>query len=113
MQQSPWNRYADSRHDNATTAPLMFGHGSDTISLNVDASAGGSVTVTVLSPGGMRLLGPSKPYTHSSVRAQVEWAAANAGQPAGAAVLAELAGQPVVLHFELEEAKLFSFRIHG
>ena len=72
---------------NATTVPLLFNKGSE-ISLNVDASAGGSVTVAVMSPDGKRLLlGPSMPYTHSSIRARVQWPV-NAGHPAGATVSA-------------------------
>lgn len=104
---SPYGKTA-----NATTAPLVFSKGSDQISLNVDTSAGGSVTVMILTPAGERLLGPSIAYTHSSVRAKVEWPEVT-GQPAGSTVLGELAEQPVVLHFEMEEVKLFSFRIHG
>ena len=105
---SPYGRTA-----NASSVPLIFSNGSDTISLNVDASAGGSVTVTLFSPTGERLLGPSMAYTHNSVRAELEWPTTVAGQPPGRTALSKLAGHPVVLHFEMEEAKLYSFRIHG
>jgi hypothetical protein len=84
---------------NLTTKVLVF-HGKK-LRLNVNAGGGGAVTVFVRTPTGKRLLGPSKPVVHNGVNEEVVW-------PNGC--LSCLAGQPVVLSFSIEEAKLFTFR---
>jgi hypothetical protein len=60
---------------------------------------------------GATLLGPSQPIVHSSTAAEVQWLE-KAGQQAGEAIVERLAKArtQVVLHFVMEEAKLFTFR---
>lgn len=96
---------------NATTNPLIYSPRSaiTKLLLNVDASAGGAVRVELQTSSGETLLGPSEPITHSSIRAQVNWPP-RPGFQASNVVLAHAAGKPVVLHFVMEEAKLYTFQ---
>lgn len=95
---------------NLTTKPLIF-QGS-MLYLNCDASGGGAITVTVYSAGSReRLLGPSSPIVHSSVRMEVLWEP-HVGNHAVQS-LKQLAGIPVVLIISIEEAELYSFQFAG
>jgi hypothetical protein len=90
-----------------TTKPLEF-RGSQ-LRLNCDASGGGAITVSIYSAqSGELLLGPSSPIVHSSVRAEVSWAAG--GARGNASSLQQLAGMAVVLSISIEEAALYSFQ---
>ena len=92
---------------NLTTKPLEF-RGSQ-LRLNCDASGGGAITVSIYSAqSGELLLGPSSPIVHSSVRAEVSWAAG--GARGNASSLQQLAGMAVVLSISIEEAALYSFQ---
>ena len=56
---------------NLTTKALVFS--GEKLRLNVDAGGGGAVTVSIYTPRGERLLGPSEPIVHSAVDEEVTW----------------------------------------
>ena len=87
-----------------TTKVLNISGAPKELFLNVDASGGGSVSVTLLTPAGEHLLGPSHPIVHSSVHSLVRWSG-NKG-------FEEIWNhQPFRLEIAIEDAKLYSFRL--
>lgn len=87
-----------------TTVPLHFS--GRKLELNLDASKG-RATVELLDPAGKPIagFGKSDPLTGDSLRTTVKWK--------GKEMLESLAGRPVVVRFELQNAKLFSFAFRG
>jgi hypothetical protein len=59
----------------------------------------------------LKVLGPSKPITHSSVTAEVQWPEQpRRGGVSSSATLADMSGKPLVVRFVMEEAKLYTFQ---
>jgi hypothetical protein len=81
-----------------TTVPLV--HGGQRLELNATTVKDGSIEVELLDLGG-KVLVRSKPVTGDNLRHRVEWTA----DPR----LEQLAGQPVTLRFNMNNAELYSF----
>jgi hypothetical protein len=84
-----------------TTVPLRFT--GVRLELNIDAGSGGWARVELLDAAGRPIdgYGPSDRLTANSLRSNVTWK--------GNADVSRLAGKPVRLRFELNNAKLYSF----
>jgi hypothetical protein len=84
-----------------TTVPIVFV--GDRLEVNARTREGGSVTVQVLTAGGKPVPNyeTSDPIAGDNLRGVVTWN----GKPA----VTSLAGQPIVLKFQLKNAQLFAF----
>jgi hypothetical protein len=81
-----------------TTVPITFA--GSRLELNAATRPGGSITVEVLDLAG-KTIARSQPFSGDDLRRRIDWA--------NGLALADLAGKPITLRFQLQCAELYAF----